>query len=268
MAGPFGTKYLSTVANGKISAAPKRRFALRNAGTFAVFGPGQVLAVGGGDSNTYRTAEYIDLRAATPSWTQTQSMQFGRRYATATTLADGTVLVTGGGETQSGPAGVLPAEIWNPATGQWSTMAPMTVPRLYHSVALLLPDGRVMVGGGGRKGGAVDRADLQFFSPPYLFEGPRPSITGAPTQIAYGQSFVVQTPNAAAIAKVNLMRLGALTHGVNTSQIFYPAAFSRGAGLLNVIAPPNGNYAPPGYYMMFIISSNGAPSIARILKLA
>jgi hypothetical protein len=267
VAGPQGTKYINTSGAGAVSAAPKRKSALRNGGTFAVYGPGKILAVGGGDDNTYRTAEYIDLLATQPSWTQTQSMQFGRRYATATTLPDGTVLVTGGGESQNGPAGVLAAELWNPATGQWSTMASMAVPRLYHSIALLLPDGRVMVGGGGRKGGAPDHADLQFFVPPYLYKGPRPMVSSAPAQITYGRPFVMQTPHAASVAKISLMRLGAVTHGINTSQVFYLAAFSRGAGFLNVIAPPNGNYAPPGYYMIFVVSATGVPSVGKIVQL-
>jgi len=267
VAGPQGTKYINTAGAGGVSAAPKRKFALRNGGTFAVYGPGKILAVGGGDDNTYRTAEYFDLLAARPSWSQTQSMQFGRRFATATTLPDGTVLVTGGGENQNGPTGVLPAELWNPATGQWSTMAAMAVPRLYHSIALLLPDGRVMVGGGGRKGGAADHTDLQFFVPPYLYKGPRPTVSSAPAQITYGRPFVMQTPDAASIAKISLLRLGAVTHGVNTSQVFYPAAFSRGAGILNVVGPPNGNYAPPGYYMIFVVSAIGVPSVGKIVQL-
>jgi Domain of unknown function (DUF1929)/Kelch motif len=267
VAGPQGTKYLSTVGSGKISAAAKRNFALRSAGTFAVYGRGKVLAVGGGDSNTYRTAEYIDLLAATPTWTQTQSMLYGRRYATATTLPDGKVLVTGGGEDQIGPAGVLPAELWDPATGRWSTMASMAVPRLYHSIALLLPDGRVMVGGGGRRGAAINHADLQFFVPPYLYKGARPIIVSVPTQINYGRSFVVQTAEASTITKVNLIRLGALTHAVNSSQVFYPAAFTRGIGTLTVVAPPNGNYAPPGYYMLFILNEAGVPSVGKIIQM-
>ena len=102
---------------GQVRPPAARKFALRSAGTFAVYGPGRILAVGGGDANTYRTAEFIDLLAAKPSWTQTGSMQQGRRYATATALPDGTVLVTGGGESQIGPAGVLVPELWSPATG-------------------------------------------------------------------------------------------------------------------------------------------------------
>jgi Domain of unknown function (DUF1929)/Galactose oxidase, central domain len=268
MAGPQGSKFINTAGQGKLSGGPPRKFALRSAGTFAVYGPGRILAVGGGDSSTYRTAEFIDLLAGTPRWTQTGSMAYGRKYATATALPDGTVLVTGGGENQIGPAGVMPAELWDPATGAWSTMAPLTHPRLYHSVALLLPDARVLAGGGGRKPKAVDYPDLEFFSPPYLFKGARPTISGSPAQISYGQNFVVQTPDAASITKVSIIRLGALTHAVNTSQVFYPASFSKGPGILNVTAPPNGNYAPPGYYMLFILNGAGVPSIAKIIRIS
>lgn len=268
MAGPQGSKFLKTTDAGKLAAGPARKFGLRSAGTFAVYGPGQILAIGGGDAATYRTAECLSLLAAKPSWSQTGSMAYGRRYATATTLPDGKVLVTGGGESQIGPAGVLPAEMWDPATGQWALMAAMAEPRLYHSIALLLPDGRVMIGGGGRKPKAADYADLEFYSPPYLFKGARPTIATAPGQVTYGQSFVVRTPDAADIAKVSLVRLGALTHGVNTSQVFYPASFSRGAGLLNVTAPPNGNYAPPGFYMLFILNGLGVPSVASMVQIA
>ena len=267
MAGPQGSKYINTAGTGKIAAGPARKFSLRSAGTFAVYGPGQILAVGGGDANTYRTAESINLLATKPSWATTGSMAYGRRYATATALADGTVLVTGGGEDQIGPAGVLAAEIWDPATGTWTVVASMAEPRLYHSIALLLPDGRVMIGGGGRKPKATDYADLEFYSPPYLFKGSQPTIDYAPAKVTYGQTFVVQSPDAASIAKVNIIRLGALTHGVNSSQAFYPALFTKGTGLLNVTAPPNGNYAPPGFYMLFVLNALGVPSVAKIIQI-
>lgn len=267
MAGPQGSKYYSTARTGKITNGPPRTSTLRSAGSFAVYGPGKIIAIGGGDAATYHTAETVDLLAATPSWTQTGSMAFGRRYGTATALPDGTVLMSGGGEDQVGPAGVLPAELWNPATGEWTTMAAMSEPRLYHSIALLLPDARVLIGGGGRKSRAVDHANFEFFSPPYLFKGSRPAITSIPPQVNYAQTFTVVTPNAAGIQKVSIVRLGALTHEVNSSQVLYPAAFTKGTGLLNVTAPPNANYAPPGYYMLFILNGNGVPSVAKIFQI-
>ena len=268
MAGPQGSKFLNTAGAGQAGGrtGPQVRLAqCRHVrGLWTRPDPGR----------RWRRRQHLPHgrvhrpARAKPSWSQTGSMQQGRRYATATALPDGTVLVTGGGENQIGPAGVFAPEIWT-RRRTWSPMAPMAKPRLYHSIALLLPDGRVLVGGGGRtrKTKAVDHANLEFFSPPYLFKGPRPTISGAPAQVSYGQTFVVQTPDAGSIAKVSIVRLGALTHAVNTSQAFYSATFSKGSQLINVTAPPNGNYAPPGFYMLFLLNGAGVPSVASMLQI-
>ena len=108
--------------------------------------------VAGNPDPSAATAYITDLSQATPTWTQTGSMAYPRSYLNLTPLPDGTVLATGGGTTTDGGNlndGVLPAEDWNPATGQWTTWASMAVPRLYHSIAMLLPDGRVFVAGTG-----------------------------------------------------------------------------------------------------------------------
>src|SRR4029077_8295498 len=102
------------------------------------------------------------------------------------------------------------AEIWNPVTETWSTMAAMTEPRLYHSTALLLPDARVLVSGGGRFG--PDFPSAEIYSPPYLFKGPRPVLGSAPSVIQLNSHFTVGTPDAATIAKVSLLRTGSVTH--------------------------------------------------------
>jgi hypothetical protein len=109
--------------------------------------------------------------------------------------------------------------MWDPAAQTFAVMSSMSVPRLHHSVALLLPDGRVLVGGSGETGfpGEVDHRDVQFYSPPYLFKGARPVITSLNTSINYGQPFLVGT-TANNIAKVVLIRLGAVSHGFNFNQ--------------------------------------------------
>jgi galactose oxidase len=266
LAGPARTGYLNTAGTGAWASAPARVRTLRSSGSAAAFGPGQVLAVGGGDGATYKTAERIDLTAATPAWRATGSMRYGRRFHTATTLADGTVLVTGGGENQTdGSNAVLPAELWNPATGAWSLMASMEVPRLYHSVGLLLPSAEILAAGGGRRGGAIDRLSGQIFRPTYLFRGARPTISSAPSRVGYGQSFTVQTPDAQTIATVSLVRLPAVTHGINMSQSFNRLAFTKAATSLSAVAPQNRNHAPPGPYMLFVLNGNGVPSVAKIM---
>jgi tetratricopeptide (TPR) repeat protein len=117
-------------------------------------------------------------------------MAFPRQHLNATLLPDGKVLVTGGTRTQpfSNAAGaVLAAEMWDPTTETWTTLASMRWPRLHHSVAVLLPDGRVVVGGGGQPTGEgdSDHYDVEIFSPPYLFKGKRPKLTSAPAAVAH-----------------------------------------------------------------------------------
>jgi len=143
----------------------------------------------------------------------------------------------------------------------------MATPRLYHGVALLLPDARVLVSGGGRwpsNNQPTDQLSAEFFSPPYLFKGPRPAISSAPSQLVYGQNFTVQTPDATRIAKVSLIRFGAVTHSFNTGEYFIPLNFTVGTSSLTVTAPSSSNAAPPGNYMLFLVDTNGVPSLAAI----
>ena len=148
-------------------------------------------------------------------------------------------------------------------------MASMSVPRLYHSTALLLPDVRVVVAGGGRFGGTAsdDKLNAQIYSPPYLFKGTRPVITAAPTSIPYGSIFSVTTPDAARIALVSLLRMGSVTHHFNVDQRYVNLAFQPTGNVLNVEAPANSNLAPPGDYMVFIVDTSGVPSVAAIVKI-
>ena len=105
------------------------------------------------------------------------------------------------------------------------------IPRVYHSTALLLPDARVLsMGGNGFR-------ETEIYSPPYLFKGTRPTITSAPASVAYGQSFFVGTPDAAAISKVTMLRLSSVTHAFNMSQHISTLSFSQATGGLNVVAP-------------------------------
>ena len=109
--------------------------------------------VGGGQNPPLKKTEIINLAATTPKWKRTGDMNFARRHCNGVLLPDGTVLAVGGTSgngTNNAKGRVLVAERWNPATGIWSPLASMTVPRLYHSTALLLPDARVLVAGGGK----------------------------------------------------------------------------------------------------------------------
>src|SRR5262249_47347348 len=193
------------------------------------------------------------------------SMNFPRAFQNSTVLPDGNVLVTGGGSTLDGhdiTKGSKTAELWSPAGETWTSLSSDTIARLYHSTALLLPDGRVLIAGSGDDSGAVDETRAELFSPPYLFKGARPVITSAPDLINYRAIFNVQTPDAASIASVALIRPGSVTHGFDEDQRYVPMAFSVVQGGLAIQAPPDANTAPPGYYMLFIVNTAGVPSIA------
>jgi N-acetylneuraminic acid mutarotase len=218
------------------------------------------------------TTFVLDMTQPTPAWQQTPSMAYPRTFLNLTSLPDGTVLVTGGETDKNGgdiSKAVYPAELWSPQTQTWTTMSAMHTPREYHSTALLVPDGRVLVSGMGADFGNVpNETSAEFFSPPYLFKGARPSVTQAPSKITYGSNFSVATPDAASIAKVVLIRTGAVTHAFDQNTRYVPLTFQQGSGGLTVTAPASGYSAPPGYYMLFLVNSAGVPSVAPILQVA
>jgi hypothetical protein len=246
-------------------------------GSSAMYDTGKVIKAGsdyGPDvtvsTPSAATAYTTDLGQATPTWTQTGSMAYPRSYLNLTPLPDGTVLATGGGTTTDSTNlnnGVLPAENWDPATGQWTTWASMAVPRLYHSIAMLLPDGRVLVAGTGDRPPVPNELNAQIFSPPYLFKGARPTITSSPSVVQYGSNFQVSTPDAGSISSVSLIRTAAVTHYFDESTRRVSLQFTASNGTLNVQAPANGADAPPGNYMLFIVNSNGVPSVASWVHL-
>jgi hypothetical protein len=262
----------------------------RDYGTAAMYEAGKILYAGGGGNKTWAqtpdartstptaTAERIDLTSGTPQWTSAGNMAFPRRHTNSTILPDGTVLVTGG--TRGGgfddineADAVKAAELWDPKTNNWKTLASASRMRVYHSVSLLLPDGTVLHGASGNAltGGATpvvqpNENNHEIFSPPYLFKGARPGITSVPATVGYGQTFSVPTPNAAQVVDVRWIRLGSVTHAFDMSQRANTLAFSRTATGVDVTAPASANLAPPGHYLLFILNRNGVPSAGKILR--
>jgi len=260
------TSYLNPNGTGSWTTGPSRRYGARDYGAAVMYDDGKILYVGGG--RTTNTAEIIDLKAGAPAWQWTGSMAYPRRHLNATVLPTGEVLVTGG---SSGTlfndykAPVHAAEIWNPATGVWTTLASNTINRVYHSTSILLPDGRILHTGSGDAG--PDQRSAELFSPPYLFKGARPTITGSPTLVGYGSRFTVTTPDAADITKVSLIGIGSTTHAFDMNQRFQWLSYTRGTGELSIAAPASPNGAPPGHYLLFILNGDGVPSVATIIRI-
>jgi galactose oxidase-like protein/concanavalin A-like lectin/glucanase superfamily protein/Big-like domain-containing protein len=246
---------------------------LREGGSSVMYRPGKILKTGMGRNpdypavNSVATAFVLDMNLPSPSWRAVAPMAFPRTQHNLTILPDGNVFVVGG-STDSDvfhtAACVEKAELWNPTTETFITMATMSEPRHYHSTSLLLPDGRVLVAGGGRFG--PDFPSAEIYSPPYLFKGPRPSITSAPAMIEYGSTFAVGTPGGAAVSRVALIANGSVTHAFDANQRYMELPFTVVAGGLSITAPANGNLAPPGYYMLFLVDGNGVPSVGSIVR--
>jgi len=256
------TRLLDTSGTGSWSVLGMRKGGWRDYGSAAMYAEGKIVVMGGADPPK-ATAEVIDLNAPAPVWRAVASMSVARRHLNATLLPDGTVLASGG---TSGPGHnnettpVFHAELWNPTTETFTRMASASIPRLYHSSALLLPDGRVLVTGGD------NYPQTEVFSPPYLFKGARPTVSGVPAALGYGQRITVQSPNAADIGKVTLIAMPSVTHAFDMNQRLNNLRFTKGNGTLEITGPDNANLAPPGLYMMFAVNSAGVPSVASIVK--
>lgn len=264
-------------------------------GTVLLPGLERVLSVGGRQASSETTSStnsisWVDFSQPTPAWVDgcgsqsingiagsanpagcvpessggPQAMDVFRENTNLILLPDGTVMAEGGGQGQgkySNP--VYYPDDFNPVTNTWASRttgrwASQVVQRTYHSTALLLPDGRVMSAG---SDWGSQPETLEVFSPPYLSNGTRPSITSSPTTINYGQQFTISTPDASSITRVALIKVATSTHAVRFDERFVDLTFTIGSGQITATAPASGNYAPPGYYMLDILNSSGVPAV-------
>ncbi len=247
-------------------------------GAWAMYAPGKVIVAGGlkaiDDGTVVTKAFTVDLNGATPVTAPTASMANARSFSNSVILPNGEVMVVGGnstGEFFSDVGAIMTPEIWNPTTGQWRVVADMSVPRNYHSLAMLLPDGRVWSGGGGLSGDALtDHQDAQVFTPPQLFNADgtpavRPVITAAPDRISPASVFTVNASNG--VQYFSAISMSALTHSVSTGLRHVRFTHtSPSAGVYAVTAPSSINVLTPGYWMMFAVDANGVWSVSRIIQ--
>ncbi len=289
--GPPGTmNTINTSGTGAITATKARDAINRTYGGFATYDIGKVLVAGGGSiteagqSNVpTKTAVLVGVSGGSTTVTSTASMSVGRRQHNLTILADGSVLATGGMSRSTSSTvdlnnPVFAAERWDPSTGTWTVLSSARRVREYHSSATLLPDGRVLTGGGGVCAACVNAGylekNVEYFEPPYLYKkdgsgqkATRPVISSAPATATYGEKFDVTSSQAGSIAKVGLVRLGAATHSQDQSQRYVPLTFDTSGSTITATAPANSNIAPAGYYMLFITDNAGVPSVAKMIKL-
>jgi hypothetical protein len=226
-----------------------------------------VYIMGGNPPAARKTAEMIDLSAPAPAWIALGDLNFERvDQFTATLLPDGRVFVAGGitGGADGGACEIFDPR--NPADG-WAMGPVMKHPRGYHSSFILLQDGSVLGGGAPPDAHppAVYTNHERFF--PEYFDLVRPTISAAPSTVGYAANFTIDTPNAADIAEVVLLRAGAVTHGLNMSQRGIELVItSVGVGTVDVEEAPTANVAPPGWYVLFILNTARVPSTGRWVR--
>ena len=276
------------IATGHTTVVPGLPMAdLRNQAASVILPPAQaqrVMIVGGGGRDIHqhepdpstarlphvatRSCAIADLSDPTPRYSRTAPLHQARMHLNATILADRTVVATGGAAVQEHRAdAALNAEIYHPRVRTWTLAAKSRVPRLYHSTALLTQDGKIVTAGSNPMP-QDDELRIEVFWPPYLFRGPRPRCTLTAHRAGYGGRLTATTDDPARLREVNLVRAGATTHAFNTEQRLLDVPFEVvGPERIALRMPTRRNLAPPGWYLVFLVDTDGVPSIGRWVRL-
>ncbi|MFE2124867.1 galactose oxidase-like domain-containing protein [Streptomyces amritsarensis] len=274
--------WISTSGQGSVTPAGTRADSQdAMTGNAVPYDIGKLVTLGGSpayqDSPATQRAYTVGISGSQVQAARTGDMAHPRAFSNSVVLPDGKVAVFGG---QAHPVpfsdatSVLTPELWDPATGRFTPLASMAVPRNYHSVANLLPDGRVFSGGGGLCGDcATNHPDGAVFTPPYLLDAdgspkPRPVITGGvPPRAAPGTQLTVSTGSS--VASFVLMRAAAATHSTDNDQRRVPLVSTpTGTGAYTVSIPADTGVVLPGTYMLFALDAQGVPSIGQFVTVS
>ncbi|GAB6845825.1 hypothetical protein HNR00_004206 [Methylorubrum rhodinum] len=275
--------WIDTSGDGSLRSVGKRgndRFAVN--GTANMYDIGKIYKAGGAPAYTgvpsLDTAFTIDIGAGpngAVSVAETAPMLFPRTYMNSVVLPDGDIVTVGGQIVAAQFTDNLPVmmpEIWSPRTGKVRRLAPMAIPRNYHSIAMLMLDGRVLVGGGGLCGGCggADHLDFEILTPPNLFDAQgnlasRPTITAAPTGATVGGTLSVTTDRA--VTGFSLVRLSSVTHSTNTDQRRVPLAVTQSGTSHQLALPTDPGILLPGTWMLFAMDAAGVPSVAKVVRI-
>jgi galactose oxidase len=307
MAGPQATSQflnLNTKAWEPLRTPDNKFQAMRSGGVreyaaSVLYDVGKIMYFGGGTNPPTDIVQVIDLNADKPEWTTPilkTKFKSPRQQCSTTVLPDGTVLLTGGtgasdfnnlgfddnGQRLSNvPLPIHTPELWNPETGAVTVMAPEDDDRCYHSIALLLLDGRILSAGGGEWAPKdnkpnADRFSLktaQVFSPPYLFDinnlpATRPTFTIPKIVFSYNEPIDATVGTNDKIKRVSWIRLGSVTHCTNFNQaVVFQKDPPQAGTRVSITSPASSNIAPPGHYMLFLLNTSNVPAIAQIVRL-
>ncbi|MFI5473768.1 galactose oxidase-like domain-containing protein [Streptomyces cacaoi] len=233
---------------------------------------------GGGVGESPRASartRLVDLLDESPRFADGPALAKGTRYPQVSVLPDDSVLVSGGSRDYRGRGNsdILQARLYHPENNTFERVADPLVGRNYHSGSLLLPDGRVMFFGSdplyedaaNTKPGEFEQR-IEIYTPPYVYRGERPRLSGGPKSIARGDSGTFVSPDAAAVRKVRLVRPSASTHVTDVDQRSIALDFTAAGDRVRVTVPGNRNLVPSGWYMLFVVDGRGVPGKARWVK--
>lgn len=225
----------------------------------------QTFLIAGGGSVTNNLTptnkvDIINMNNPSPSYVPGPDLPGGARlYLNLTNLFDRTVLASNGGTMTRG-GDVSAASIYNPVVNSWMTIPADPVGRDYHSSALLLPDGRVVVMGSNPADGSWVTT-ISTYEPPYLFKGTRPTVTSAPASTTYGASFSLGVTGT--VVSASLTSPGSATHQTDTNSRLIDLPLTGAGTTLTATVPTNPALIPPGPYMLTVLDDKGAVSVAK-----
>jgi galactose oxidase len=281
-AGPSAQmNWITTTGTGTITSAGDRGtdpYAIN--GNAVLYDVGLIMKTGGApayqDTNAEANTFLININGGVGDVTVTPAapMAYPRAFSNGVALPNGEVFIVGG-QTYPVPfsdaTAILVPEIWDPLNQSFRQLNPMATPRVYHSTALLLQDGRVYVGGGGQcgEGCSANHFNTEIFTPPYLLNAngtaaTRPVISSAPTTAALGTNIAVTT--AGPVQSFVMMRLSSTTHTVNNDQRRIPLTpVSSSGNTYTLSIPSNSGIALQGYYWIFALNAQGVPSVGSTI---
>lgn len=266
---------------------------LREEGTSVLLPPagdGRILVVGGGYVDLGGTNdqvaqaqpdswEILDTQSCPPAWTHRGKLRVPRVNVNSVLLPDARVLIFGGHNNYRGkhsPEGrAMKAELFDPVAAMADPdgyraveTEEMGVSRMYHSTGVLLPDGSVMTAGGfdmhldepDDQPAQDNHRNIEIYQPPYFFNGIRPKVHEVkPKEVVYGASLEIRFESDTNVQSVVLMRPNSMTHHTDSGQRLVPLAFKTDGDVLRATMESDASVAPPGYYMLFIVDSEGRP---------
>ena len=236
--------------------------------SFARYLPNKVLSVSSIKDADFKVTGRFD--ANTNVWTRLADSVGGRRDCDTTILANGQVLITGGSSVFADPTtATLQSELYDPATDTLTVGPSESIARVYHSSAVLLPDGSVLKVGSGSGGSPknVRQKNGEIYYPWYYNSPTRPVITFTPDILSYGSTNSITVNTAKPLREAALIRLGSSTHGLNYSQVYVPIILGNTstATANTVKVPSSKGDIPPGPYMLVLVNTDGEPSVGKMV---